>query len=306
MVFETEIVIANGTAQAPTTAIRTITRLEDDCRPVAADGTAEAELKLAQKAEELARKRSVYRVELTALDLPGCVAAIDALAAQIGPDINDRPHDNRLRAEFVDGRKKLDEKTFFAHVEKNCPGAAPAIGRLLEAVCQNLNPLTSAYYEPYGSEISISAFGYAARALAVLDRNSNALQLRYGALIDTNYEHFFLSEVFPLMLGNEGNESKRLELAEHYLIGRLGNAADPYPFWKSTGMENLASAQFAPEEYADHLLRLARERGLGENPKGDIGYYLLDWLGRDMEKSPSPWEAGLLQQLRIAVAKKRA
>ncbi|UVK37744.1 hypothetical protein LHFGNBLO_004828 [Mesorhizobium sp. AR10] len=306
MLFENEIAIADGTPQPATTAIRTISRLEDECPPVAADGTAEAEVRLAQKAEELAKKRSVYRVELTSMDQLACIAALDALAAQIGPDINDRPHDNQLRAEFVDGRKKLDEKTFFAHVEKNCPEAAPAIGRLLEAVCRNLDPLTSAYCEPYGEEVSIGAFGYAARALAVLDRDSNALLLRYGALMDTDHEHFFLWEIFPLMLRNEGNEGKRLELAEYYLLGRLGNAADPYPFWQSAGMEKLASSQFAPEAYADRLLQLAQERGLGENPESDLGYHLLAWFGRGMEKAPSAWEAELLRQLRIAVAGKRA
>lgn len=304
MVFDNEIAIADGTPQAATTAIRTISRLDDKCRPIAADGTAEADVKLAQKAEALAKKRSVYRVELTSMDQLGCVAAIDALAAQIGPDINDRPHDKQLRAEFLDGRKKLDEKTFFAHIEKTCPGAAPAIGRLVEAVCQNLDPLIGAYYEPYSEEASVGAFGHAAHALAVLDKDSNPLLLRYAQLIDTDHEHFFLPEVLPLMLANERHEGKRLELAETYLVGGLGNAADPYPFWRSAGMEKLASAQFAPEAYAGRLLWLARERGLSENPKGDFGYF--DWLGRDMEKAPSAWEAELLKQLRIAVAAKRA
>ncbi|TPK96267.1 MULTISPECIES: hypothetical protein [unclassified Mesorhizobium] len=307
MLFDNEIAIADGTAQAATTAIRIISRLDDECRPIAADGSAEADVKLAQKAEELAKKRSVYRVDLAAMDEAGCVAAIDALTAQIGPDINQRPHDNKLRAEFLDGRKKLDEKTFFAHVEQTCLAAAPATARLLEAVCENLNPLIGAYYEPYYSEdTAVGAFGYAARALAVLDRGSNALLLRYGALIDTDHENFFLSETLPLMLRNEGDEGKRLELAETYFIGRLGNAADPYPFWKSTGMEKLASGRFSPQDYAGRLLRLARDRGLGENPKGDFGCYLLDWLGRDMEKGPSPWEAALLKELRGAVATRRA
>jgi hypothetical protein len=304
MVFDNEIVIADGTAQAPTTVIRVITRLEDQCRAIEADGSAEADVKLAQKAEELAKKRSVYRVELTAMDQPGCVAAIDALTAQIGPDINGRPHDNQLRAEFVDGRKKLDEKTFFAHVENTCPGAAPAIARLLEVVCENLDPLTSAYYEPYKEDASVGVFGHAAHALAVLDKDSNPLLLRYGALMDMEHEHFFLPEIFPLILGNEASEAKRLELAETYLVGGLGNAADPYPFWRSAGMEKLAGARFSPEEYAGHLLLLAQERGLSENQKGDFGYF--DWLGRDMAKSPSAWEAALLEQLRIAVAAKRA
>lgn len=304
MVFDNEIVIADGTAQASTTAVRTITRLEDGCRPIPADGSAEADVKLAQKAEELAKKRSIYRVELTAMDEPGCVAAIDALTAQIGPDINDRPHDNQLRAEFIDGRKKLDEKTFFTHVENTCAAAAPAIARLLQAVCENLNPLTSAYYEPYKEDASVGAFGYAAHALAVLDKDSNPLLLRYGALMDMEHEHFFLAEIFPLMLANEASEARRLEMAESYLVGGLGNAADPYPFWRSAGMERLASAQFSPQEYAGRLLRLARERGLYENPKSDFGYF--DWLGRDMAKSPPAWEAALLDQLRIAVAAKRA
>ncbi len=101
------------------------------------------------------------------------MAAIDALAAQIGPDIKIGRTTIRLRAEFVDGRKKLDEKTFFAHVEKNCPGAAPCIGRLLEAVCENLDPLTSATTSHKGAMFD-RRLRLRGAALAVLDKDSNA------------------------------------------------------------------------------------------------------------------------------------
>ena len=171
-------------------------------------------------------------------------------------------------------------------------------------MCDNLGPLTSAYYEPYKEDASIGAFGHAAYVLAVLDKDSNPLLLRYGALMDMEHEHFFLPEIFPLILGNEANEAKRLELAETYLVGGLGNAADPYPFWRSAGMEKLASSQFSPETYAGRLLRLAQERGLSENPKGDFGYFR---LARPRHAEIAVGVGGrVAQQLRIAVAARRA
>ena len=138
--FEEGMVTVSGTPGNPVHQVRIVPASDDHFRPVQPSQEKDKEVALAKKAETIAKRYSVYTVELASMNEADCVSAIDALASRIGPDINDRPFDNHLQAVFRLDGKRLNEKKFFTHVAKNCPTAAPALRRLIDAVCEHIEP----------------------------------------------------------------------------------------------------------------------------------------------------------------------
>lgn len=295
--FENEIVIADGRPEAPTIATRAIPLELDELTEINF-ASVEADARLVEKADAKAKKLSVYRIDLRSLEEADCVAAIDALTAQIGPDINERPYDNQLTAVFVLGRKKLNEMEFFSHVGQSFPSSASALARLLEAVCNNTTSLDGAYYDPYEDKagMSVAAFGFAAFCLAKLDANSNPVLLKYGALIDTYHEHFYLHNIFQIMIENESDHLTKLSMAENVLLGNLGNCFSPSEFWKFANMTEIASDLFSPIEYAQRLLKRDQEINTGDLNVRLTGP-ILNQLTCGFEKNSSDWEISFLNEI---------
>ena len=261
----------------------------------------EGEAALVKKAEAIARKYSTYAIDLASMSEADCVAAIDALASRIGPDINDRVFDNRIQAVFRLDGKRIDEKKFFKHVAAHCPSAGPALRRLIETTCDHVGPHTRAWYDPYAEdELPTGLFGYAAWCLARLDKSSNDVLVRYYELIDTYHESFYFEETVPLMLDNTANAAERLQLAEGFYFSELGNAGEHATFWRWAKMAESAASSMTPKQYAARLLAVAA-RTEAERSPSDLGYYCFDNLACGLT-DPTDWEKTLLQEIRGAVS----
>ncbi|MGY3195095.1 hypothetical protein ACVIWU_004461 [Bradyrhizobium sp. USDA 4509] len=301
MRFTEGMVTVSGAPGDPVHRVRAVPVTEDHFRPAPPEPQEEdKDAALAKKAETLARRFSTYTVDLASMSEPDCVAAIDALTAQIGPDINERPYDNHLQAVFRCDGKRLNEKKFFSHVAKHCPGAAPAIRGLIDAACTHIGPHANAWYDPYGDEIPTALLGYAAWCLARLDKTSNDVLLRYYGLVDTDHENFFFEKIAPLMLENAGDASPRLELAEQFYFGDLGNAIDHAALWRMAKMAEHAASLMTAQQYAARLLARAAATSAARS-KSEFGYYCFDNLARFLT-DPSRWETELLQELRQAAS----
>jgi hypothetical protein len=300
MRFVEGTVTVDGTPGDPAQRLRIVTQSEDHFRATPPPHQKNDEdAALAKKAEAIAKKYSTYSVDLASMDEADCIAAIDALAGQIGPDINERVFDNRVQAVFRLDGKRLNEKKFFTHVAKHCPGAAPALTRLIEAACEHVRPHTLAWYDPYGDdELPTGLFGYAAWCLARTDKSSNEVLLRYRRLIDTDHEHFYFEKTVPLMLDNAGNAGDRLRLAEGFYFSDLGNAIDHAAFWRMAKMAESAS-NMTPQQYAARLQALASETAAARSDS-ELGYYCFDNLERFLT-DPSDWEKALLGEIRAGV-----
>jgi hypothetical protein len=295
--FEEGIVTVSGTPADPVHQVRIVLQSEDHFRPYQPSQEQDKDAALAKKAEAIAKKYSVYAVDLASMSEADCIAAIEALASRIGPDINDRVFDNRIQAVFRLDGKRLNEKKFFTHV---CPNAAPALRRLIEAACEHVAPHTFAWYDPYADdELPTGLFGYAAWCLARLDKSSNDVLVRYRKLIDTYHENFYFEKTVPLMLDNAGDASERLQLAEGFFFDELGNSAGHATFWRMAKMAVNAASSMTPRQYAARLLALAASTSAARS-ESDLGYYCFDNLERLLAE-PTDWEKALLQEIRNAV-----
>jgi hypothetical protein len=297
--FEEGIVTVAGTLGNPVHRARIVPTSDDHFRPYQPSQEDDKDAALAKKAEAIAKRYSVYAIDLASMNEADCVSAIDALASRIGPDINERPFDNRLQAVFRLDGKRINEKKFFTHVAKHCPSAASAVRRLVDAVCEHMSPHTVAYYDPYADEIPTALFGYAAWCLARLDQSSNDVLVRYRNLVDTYHENFYFENTVPLMLENAKDASDRLALAERFYFADLGNAVDYSTFWRMAKMAEDAAISMTPRQYAARLVALAAKTSMTRSPS-DLGYYCFDNLARDL-KDPSLWEKELWQEIRNAV-----
>ncbi|MBR0870833.1 hypothetical protein JQ633_10730 [Bradyrhizobium tropiciagri] len=298
--FAEGTVTVSGAPGDPVHEVRIVPATDDHFRPSPSQPTPQQDkdAALAKKAEAIAKRYSTYTVDLASMSEADCAAAIDTLTAQIGPDINERPFDNHLQAVFRHDGKRLNEKKFFTHVAANCPGAAPALRRLIDAVCAHVGPHTQAWYDPYADDIPTALFGYAAWCLAKLDTSSNEVLLRYYRLVDTDHENFYFAKIVPLMLHNTADASQRLQLAEGLYFGDLGNAIDHVALWRMAKMAETAASLMTPKQYAAHLMQLAAATSAARS-RAEYGYYCFDNLARFL-KEPSPWETELLQELRAA------
>lgn len=302
--YGNEMVTVSGAGEPATPRIRVVPIAEDRLRPWQPSREDARDEELAKKAEATADRNSVYDVDLSSLDERDCIAAIEGLAARIGPDINHRPHDNQLRAVFRLDRRQLTEKDFFTHVAGSCPNAGSAVKRLIGLASAHLKPHATAYYEPEGDEegLVIGVFGYAAWCLACLDSSSNDTLIRYGRLIDTHHENFYLLKIFPQMLENTPEPDARLALCEHFFFSDLGNFFDWHSFWSFTGMSDTAASRMSARDYAARLMALARQQEDSLRSQSEFGFRCFDVLAGNWARGASPFERALLDELRILAA----
>lgn len=297
------LVVADGRPEPATVEVREIATTADQFQPLPEPDALTERLKtLAEKVRLQEQRASIFKVPLASLEADDCIAAIDALTEMIGPDFMDRAYDNQLKAEFVTGRKRMNEKRFFTHIHDNNIDAAPALTRLLEAVLAHTEHLDGAYYDPYAEtyDLAIGLFGHAAQCLAKIDPKSTELLMRYGALIDTDHESFFVHDVFPTIVANAPTAMEKLALCEERIARGLGNGADIGPFWRWMKMSEFAQVEFAPADYAAHLVKLARH-SFHPHPDSPYGYYELNSLARHLLEKPSPWETAMCDALRQQV-----
>lgn len=299
MEFPDGFVTVSGHADAEPHTIRVISEAEDQWRPREPDEQAKMDAKLVKKAAAMACKKRTYKLTLASLSEDNCVEAISDLANEIGPDLPERVFENRLEAVFVCEGKRLNEQKFFSLVANTCPSAVKPLRFLIDAYCDHVKPHTTAYWNP---DKGIGAFAHAAHCLAILDPGSSSLLRRYGELIDTYHEYFFVGKTLPVMLKNLGSTVERLDLAEWVLLEKLGNCSSAGNFWKKTKMAKIARSLFSAEEYAERLLDKIQS-GPDQMCKGiKFGHPVLVSLHHELNSDMSKWEADVFRSLAAAVA----
>ena len=251
-------------------------------------------LALDARVEALKDVRKKGFVPLAAWSEAACIAAIDALIAQIDADFFKRAVDGDIQTVFVMGKEHIDEEQFFNAVRDRFPGAAPAIRRLIERYLDVYTGHSDLTWK--GSE-GIAIFGHAVRALGVLDEEALPTVRRYGDRVDGGHENFFAHETVPSIVAAHGWTDRVIDfvvavLLRHYNKGSLHYAE----VWNEWGLGE-AAGRHTPEAFARRVAdQFAIIRVFDDDP-GRYGSSGIGRLARELPKPHEPWVAAFLAKM---------
>jgi cytochrome oxidase Cu insertion factor (SCO1/SenC/PrrC family) len=224
-----------------------------------------------------------------------CIAAIDALTAQIGDDFTERAVDDDIQAVFAIGRKRFDEQKFFTTVRERFPGAAPAIRRLIDRYVE-VNP--RGLNLSWRADKGIAIFGHGVQTLGVLDQNALPTLRRYGQSVDAGHEHFFAPKTVPAIIAAHGWTDEVTDLVIWVLLRNFYNALQDYSVvWDKWGLGKAAKQQ-SPEDFAR---RVAAELDPIKHWPDDYGTTYgaagLDRLADELRKPHDVWLQAFFAEL---------
>ena len=248
--------------------------------------------------ERLIAARRQTQIPLREWSEAACVAAIDALAAQINDDMYQRAVHDELRLVFELDGQAIGEAEFFGDVQTSYPGAAPAIRRLVERYCDVARPLSPLYSDAgKGHEF----LAYAAHALGVLDPSALPILRRYGALVDVEHQYHFASVTVPAIIAAHGWTDATLDFVFWVLAWDFYNTLSDYGrVWNSWGIGD-AVRRHEPRAFARRLAA-----GLADTirAKDDPGYYGtggFDRLAREVPPPHDAWLTAFLEELHVLI-----
>jgi hypothetical protein len=247
-----------------------------------------------------------------AADLLGAVDAItEALDRGLGWFADD---DGVVKVSVKIAGESCDEKRFFGLVEKLGGAAVPALTRLL-AKCRRDADLRRVWSG--NPEDGQQAFGAAAKALGGIDAGAWVALAEYEMCIDDWHELYFRDEVVPHFIKSHGWRGESFALALADIVQVRGNLGDDFSYsWRRSGLAAAAEAAYAPEAFADLMLRI-RDRMLAspvgtfanfvariaDNPPSTYGWHNYDRLFGQIEASLTPWEVDLFAKLQDRAAR---
>ena len=210
-----------------------------------------------REALKLLDKRKTLKLKLQSLDEADCIAAIDALAAQLGESLAGRARDGEIAIVFQHGKKTIKEDKFFRHVLDTCPGAVGSLDALLRKYVAVTGEWDFLFFK---ADKGIGLMAHAAYALGVMDGNSMETLRLYAGRIDPSHEHFFCNETLPAIIKAHGHTPQILQLAIWVMLFRSGNSIMPETIWHNLGVRQMLNEMM---EYAEAvtLFRYVLENG---------------------------------------------
>lgn len=228
----------------------------------------------------------------------GCIAAIDALTAQVDPNFTGRAVDSEIAVVFRMGHEEIGEQQFFSTVRERFPGATPAIGRLIERYVES-NPRHVDVYSPSDdTEQSIALLGHAVHALGVLDQNALMTVRRYGMTVDLEHETFFTASTIPAIIAAHGWTEPVTDFVIWVLLRSYNNGLLDYPkVWRMWGLEKAARRQ-TPEAFARRVMQEFANLGGYDDDPGPHGASGMDLLAKELPKPHDEWLRAFFAELR--------
>lgn len=186
----------------------------------------------------------------------GVTEAVDALTAQMTPDLAGRAEDSAIELRFaVDGRL-LAEDEFFDRVGLEVPDALPALRRLVEAAADAMARSEFLYSD---SAQGVGLLSRAVRWLGVLDTRTLPTVVSYGRVVDAEHEHTFVGETVPGIVRVHGWTDETIDFGFWVLIRNFCNGLQDFDeMWSDWHLRG-ALSQRDPVAVARRVVQLNRD-----------------------------------------------
>ena len=253
---------------------------------------------VSQRLEALQEERRRIVIPSAGWTEAECVAAIDALTAEVNEDFSRRAVNHEIRIVFASGDGEVGEERFFTEVGARFPGAAPAIRRLIDRYCDVAE--RNDYLFSRGEE-GIGIFAWAVKVLGVLDHSALPMLRRYGASVDVEHEHYFAGTTVPAVVEAHGWTDDVVDFVFWVLAWNYYNTLQDYAqVWREWGLRD-AIVHREPRAFARHVAADLAETIQMKDDPGRYGIGGLDNLARQIPQPHEPWAAAFFGELeRIA------
>lgn len=225
-------------------------------------------------------------IAVPAWTLSGVTEAIDALTAQMTPELADRAVDAAIELRFsVEGRL-MAEGEFFDRVGLELPEVLPALRRLVDAAADAMGRSSFLYSD---SAEGVGLLSRAVRWLGILDTGTLPTVVAYGRVVDAEHEYTFVGETVPGIARVHGWTDETIDFIFWVLIRNFFNGLQNFDeVWTGLYLRG-AVGQRDPVALARRVVELnrddltSRRYAVPGRPGG------LEQLAADIPQPHEPW-----------------
>jgi hypothetical protein len=225
-------------------------------------------------------------IAVPAWTVAGVTEAIDALTAEMTPDLAGRAEDTAIELRFEVEGGLLPEDAFFDRVGQELPDTLPALRRLVEAAADAMARSAFIYSD---STEGVGLLSRAVRWLGVLDTSTLATVMAYGRVVDAEHEYTFVGETFPGIVRVHGWTDETIDFGFWVLIRNFFNGLQDFDeVWSGWHLRG-AVTQRDPVALARRVVELNRDAittgryQVQGRPGG------LEQLATDIAQPHEPW-----------------
>ena len=233
----------------------------------------------------------------------GVTAAIDALTAEMTPDLARRAEDCEIELRFRAEGLLLAEDEFFDRVGVELPDALPALRRLVETAS---DAMARSHFLYSDSAEGVGLLSRAVRWLGVLDTSTLPTLMAYGSVVDREHEHTFAAETFPGIVRVHGWTDETIDFGFWVLIRNFFNGLQDFDeVWSGLHLRG-AITQRDPVAVAYRVVDLnrddltSRRYAVPGRPGG------LEQLAADIPQPHEPWAVAFFAAAQEALARSGA
>jgi hypothetical protein len=230
----------------------------------------------------------------------GITAAVDALAAELTPDLATRAEADTVELRFSVEGALLHEDEFFDRVGLEHPDALPALRRLVEAAADAMSRSSFLYSDRAGG---VGLLSRAVRWLGVLDVSTLPTLMAYGEVVDAEHERTFAGETFPGIVRVHGWTDETIDVAFWVMVRNYHHGLQDFDeVWTGLHLRG-AITQRDPAAVAQRVVQLnrddliSRRHAVQRRPGG------LEQLAADIPHPHEPWAVAFFAAVKEALAR---
>ncbi|WP_457255539.1 hypothetical protein [Pedococcus sp. P5_B7] len=239
-------------------------------------------------------------ISVPAWTTAGVTEALDALTAEMTPDLAGRAEDAAIELRFAVEGRLMDEGEFFDLVGQELPDALPALRRLVETAADAMARSTFLYSD---SAAGVGLLSRAVRWLGVLDTSTLPTLMAYGRVVDVEHEYTFVGETVPGIVRVHGWADEVIDFVFWVLIRNFFNGLQDFDeVWSGLHLRG-AITQRDPVAVAHRVVQLnhddlmSRRYAVPGRPGG------LEQLAADIPQPHEPWAVAFFAAVREALTR---
>ena len=230
----------------------------------------------------------------------GVTEAIDALAAELTPDLAQRAEDSAIEVRFAVEGRLMAEGEFFDRVGQELPHTLPALQHLVETAADAMAHSEFLYSD---SAAGVGLLSRAVRWVGVLDTSTLPTLMAYGRVVDAEHEYTFVGETVPGIVRVHGWTDETIDFVFWVLVRNFFNGLQDFDeVWSGLHMRGaltqrdpVAVAQRMVERNRDDLI--SRRYAVQGRPGG------LEQLAADIPQPHEPWAVAFFAAAQEALAR---
>ncbi|SDP06223.1 hypothetical protein SAMN04489867_1313 [Pedococcus dokdonensis] len=218
----------------------------------------------------------------------GVTEALDALAAQLTPELAARAEDGEVELRFVVDGAELAEGAFFDKLGLEVPEVLPALRRLVDTAADAMARSEFLYSD--GAQ-GVGLLSRAVRWVGVLDVSALPTVMAYGEVVDAEHEYTFVGETVPGIVNVHGWTDETIDFAFWVMVRNYFNGLQDFDeVWSRWHLRG-AVTQRDPVALAQRVVELNRDAlatrryAVQRRPGG------LEQLAADIPQPHEPWAA---------------